>query len=360
MCVIAYYPKGLPFNDEELRLCFKNNPDGAGVMWQDGNNVRIHKGFMHQKALFKFLKTLPTNVDRVIHFRIATSGRVSAACCHPFPVVGDYKTMMKPELTVPVAYAHNGVLVDYTPKAGMRSSFSDTMVFGKEVLHHLLESNINLFDPIIDVMLESTIDGDRMAIMNSKETVTMGRFLTSNKSGAQYSNASYSYDRTALKSYGCESWFGYYNHTSGAQGSKATTAKTDGKKNDEAKVPEVIKVPSDTGLGDIVNFAINATVDTKDTALTGYTRDDFEDFVTDNLEEMNIYCLSVVIAEIDNSRVTFSVECMAYADELLYPLYNIYEGKTVHDCWRVKQGIRNIPVDMAVADVLFEDSVEQF
>lgn len=360
MCVIAYYPKNIPFNDEELRLCFKNNPDGAGVMWQDGNNVRIHKGFMRQKALFKFLKTLPTNVDRVIHFRIATSGRVSTACCHPFPIVDDYKTMMKPELTVPVAYAHNGVLTDYTPKAGMKSSFSDTMVFGKEVLSHLLKSNINLFDPIIDVMLESTIDGDRMVIMNSKETITMGKFLTSNKSGAKYSNASYSYDRTAIKNYGCESWFGCYNHTSSTQGSKVTTTKTDAKKSDGAKVPEVIKVPNDTGFGDIVNFIVSATVDTTDTALTGYTRDDFEDFVTENLDEMNIYGMSVTITEIDNSRVTFSVECMAYADELRYPLYNIYEGKTVHDYWRVKQGIRNVPVDIAVSDVCFEDSIAEF
>lgn len=354
MCVIAVYPKGIPFDNAELKLCFKNNPDGAGVMWQEGDKVHIHKGFMKQKALFNFLKTLPTDVDRVIHFRIATSGRVSVACCHPFPIVDDYKTMMKTELVVPVAYAHNGVLVDYTPKAGMKSTFSDTMVFGREVLSHLLKANVDLFDPVIDAMLESTIDGDRMVIMDSKETITMGKFLTSNKSGARYSNASYSYDRSSWKNYGCGSLWGYYDDRDCTSYNNKTNAKNAG--STRQKHTTVVVEKTDV----CVSFIASVTIDTTNDKIKGYTRDDFEQFVMDNLAEVNVYGVNCIIDSIEGSKTTFSVECMAYVDDLQYPFYNIYEGKAMNDWWRSKSNIRDVPVNIAVSDVTFDDASEAF
>ena len=351
MCIIAVYPKGLPFNIGELKTCFRNNPDGAGVMWQDKGKVHIKKGFMKQKALLKFLKTLPTNVDRVIHFRIATSGKVSGACCHPFPVSNDFKTMMRTELVVPVAYAHNGVLTDYTPKEGMKSPFSDTMVFGKEVLAHLLQKHIDLFDPIIDVMIESTIDGDRMAIMNGNEVVTMGKFYTSSVSGAQYSNTSYSYDRSLWKSYyyggGYYDTCGYYH-----VGSSNTSKTTDKKDAKDTKSLTVVKDPNDDGI--CVSFTAQITLDPSQTAVRGYTRNDCESFVMDNLEARDIYGVDSAITEIGDKFITFDVKCMAYADDMATPFYNIYEGLVIHDTWMSNDNeYANVSVDITISELSF-------
>ena len=356
MCVIAFYPKGLPFNNGELKNCFKNNPDGAGVMWQDGGKVHIKKGFMKQKAFFKFLKTLPTDVDRVLHFRIATSGKVSGACCHPFPVANDFKTMMQTEIEVPVAYAHNGVLTDYTPKEGMKSPFSDTMVFGKEVLDHLVRKHVDLFDPVIDVMIESTIDGDRMAIMNDHEVVTMGKFITSTVSGAQYSNSSYSYDRSLWKSYayggGYYDTCGYYHVCSNAD---TTALKRESRRKDtkDSKSTTIVK-EADDGLS-CVSFMAEITFNPSAHALVGYTRNDYEQFVLDNLEAYNVYGLDLNISAIGEHSMTFTVECMMYADDALAQFYNVYEGKTFRDVWESNGALHeNVSVDIAISDVNFD------
>lgn len=354
MCVIAFYPKGLPFNNGELKNCFKNNPDGAGVMWQDGGKVHIKKGFMKQKALFKFLKTLPTNVDRVLHFRIATSGKVSGACCHPFPVANDFKTMMQTEIEVPVAYAHNGVLTDYTPKEGMKSPFSDTMVFGKEVLDHLVQKHIDLFDPVIDVMIESTIDGDRMVIMNDHEVVTMGKFITSTVSGAQYSNGSYSYDRSLWKSYtyggGYYDTCGYYHVCSNTT---TNVSKKDSKdKGTKCSKSATVVKEEDDGLA-CVSFIAKITFNPSDRGLAGYTRNDYEQFVLDNLEAYNVYGLGINISAVGEHSMEFTVECMMYADDALAQFYNVYEGKTFSDVWESNDSLHSVSVDVAISDVDF-------
>ena len=356
MCVIASYPKGLPFNNGELKNCFKNNPDGAGVMWQDGGKVHIKKGFMKQKAFFKFLKTLPTDADRVLHFRIATSGKVSGACCHPFPVANDFKTMMQTEIEVPVAYAHNGVLTDYTPKEGMKSPFSDTLVFGKEVLDHLVRKHVDLFDPVIDVMIESTIDGDRMAIMNDQEVVTMGKFITSTVSGAQYSNSSYSYDRSLWKSYaygdGYYDTCGYYHV---GYNTNTTVPKRESKRKDtkDSKSATIVK-EADDGLS-CVSFMAEITFNPSAHALVGYTRNDYEQFVLDNLEAYNVYGLDLNISAIGEHSMTFTVECMMYADDALAQFHNVYEGKTFRDVWESNDALHeNVSVDIAISDVNFD------
>lgn len=352
MCIIAVYPKGLPFNTGELKKCFENNPDGAGVMWQEKGKVRIKKGFMRQKSLFKFLKTLPTDVDRVIHFRIATSGKVSGACCHPFPVTGDFKQMMKTESVAPVAYAHNGVLTDYTPKEGMKSPFSDTMIFGKEVLSHLLTTGVDLFDPIIDVMLEATIDGDRMVIMNGNETITIGRFITSEASGAQYSNTSYSYSRNLFKSYG---YYGYYSDPCAAyySGASSPSSTADKKTTTDAKGITLSKGYGDSDI--CVSFTAEITFDPTNKAVKGYTRRDYENFVLENLEERNIYGIDVAITGVGDHAITFEVKCMSYMSEMGAPFHNVHNGLTIHDVWVSNdKEYANVNVDIAISDLCFD------
>lgn len=311
MCVIAVYKKGIKLNYAELKRCFINNPDGAGVMWQDEDSVHIRKGFMTQQDFFQFLKTLPTDVDRVIHCRIATSGKISQACCHPFPVTNDYKRMMATDIKVPVAFAHNGILTAYTPKNGLKAKISDTMVFGKKVLNHLYQMHVNLFDTVIDDMLQHTINTDKMVLMDSHHIVTLGTFITSEVSGAEYSNASYSYDKP--------SWY---------------------------------KLPV-TKQNIAVDFVATVTLDTTVPSLAGYTRDDLEQLVVDNLADNNIYSYDSDITKVDKSKVTIEVGCSAYVDDMPYPFCDLYDGLTLTHHLFNGDVAQNIPVDIKISEVKF-------
>ena len=47
MCIIVAKKKGLELPTKEiLRNCFNYNSDGAGLMFNDGKQVFIEKGFM--------------------------------------------------------------------------------------------------------------------------------------------------------------------------------------------------------------------------------------------------------------------------------------------------------------------------
>ena len=44
MCVIVAKEKGIVMPDKNiLKTCFNHNPDGAGIMWNQGNAVHIRK-----------------------------------------------------------------------------------------------------------------------------------------------------------------------------------------------------------------------------------------------------------------------------------------------------------------------------
>ena len=93
MCIIAYVPAGEQIPASTIKTMFRNNPDGAGIMWKDTERgvISIEKGFMTSNELLAAWKRIPKNAERAIHCRIATSGKISAACCHPFPVSKDIK-----------------------------------------------------------------------------------------------------------------------------------------------------------------------------------------------------------------------------------------------------------------------------
>lgn len=187
MCVIAVYEKGLALNELELKTCFNGNPNGAGLMYQKDGLVHIEKGFMTWEKFWEAAKKLPSNVDRVFHFRIATSGKISAACCHPFPITDDYKKMSLASCDTSMGFAHNGVLDDFEPKKGMKSTYSDSMKFGKEVLFHL--GNLLNERSVRDLIELYTTS--RFAIMTPKNTYMIGSWEQSRESGAFYSNTSY-------------------------------------------------------------------------------------------------------------------------------------------------------------------------
>lgn len=191
MCVIAYFEKDRELNKVELENCFAANPDGAGLMYYDKNKEMVHiqKGFMDFDSFWEVASKLPTSLDRVFHFRIATSGKISGACCHPFVVSDNYEKMSRTDVWGRMGMVHNGVMYDYTPAEGMKSKHSDTMQFIKEVVSQLPEDVI--MNTALQTLWNKAMGTNKYIILSRQGTAVIGNFTQSKESGALYSNTSY-------------------------------------------------------------------------------------------------------------------------------------------------------------------------
>lgn len=185
MCIIVYAPAGVTVNESVLTNCFSSNPDGAGIMYQSNGKVKIDKGYMSFSSFFAAWNSIPSDVDRVAHFRIATSGRIEGGNCHPFPICKDYTEMRKLESWTHIGLAHNGILTKYTPKDRLMSTHSDTMAFIKKIVHPL--GNLVMRPEVQDLIDDAT--NNKFAIMSPRQTVLIGHFIQ--YQGAFYSNSSY-------------------------------------------------------------------------------------------------------------------------------------------------------------------------
>ena len=141
MCVILYAPSNINIKEEKIKRAFEVNSNGAGVMWYDhSGNVHYVKGFTKVDQLLRFFNSLDKSLPRAIHCRIATSGKVSEATCHPFPIVEDIEKMKVPSgMSETGCLMHNGIFSHYTPKGGMTSDHSDTMEYTSKVVFPVIE-----------------------------------------------------------------------------------------------------------------------------------------------------------------------------------------------------------------------------
>ena len=189
MCIIVAKPAGIQCPDlETLETCFNSNPDGAGLMFPDGDQVRIIKGFMAFDEFSSTLKALGdvTNTGLVMHFRITTHGGTRPECCHPFPLTDDDTALRALDICAPVGVAHNGVI------AGMDTDAktSDTMAYIRDVLAPLqrMAGDLLASDDAMTVV-ESTI-GSKLAFLEPDGAITtVGDFIEEN--GVFYSNSSF-------------------------------------------------------------------------------------------------------------------------------------------------------------------------
>ena len=210
MCVICYKPKGLLLpSRNDLKQCFKTNPDGAGYMFPYDNKVIIHKGFMTYDELEKDLndtfKSLGLkdvkNIPIVLHFRISTQGGVNKALCHPFAVCNSYEEMRLLKHKCDIGLAHNGIIsltssygghYDYKTMSWQSNkdlSYNDTMTFilkyANLIINHddYFARNTNKITLIKELIGSS----NKLAIMNKRGFVKLiGDFYL--HKGCYYSN----------------------------------------------------------------------------------------------------------------------------------------------------------------------------
>lgn len=171
MCILIVKPKGvLTPNEETLKTCFENNPDGAGFSYNKNGKVIIRKGFMTIEDFLKAVKKIPVDSTALIHCRIGTSGGKTQGLTHPYPLTNDYKSMLKTTHALePVewgkayAVAHNGVFSGL----GHHAVVNDTCEFIANFIKPLQDISQDILVDELDPVINRLVDTSRLAILDN-------------------------------------------------------------------------------------------------------------------------------------------------------------------------------------------------
>ena len=161
MCTIIVKKANVKITKEKLRFCWESNKDGAGYMFAhpERQNLIIRKGFMTFKdfyAQWVLDKSFTNLANTVLHFRVATKGKINIANCHPHRV-SNY-----------MALAHNGTLEHF--KGAATDEVSDSRVLARFLkgLPNNWWKNGNVMK-----MLELSIGSNKVVLMNRFDQLTI-------------------------------------------------------------------------------------------------------------------------------------------------------------------------------------------
>ena len=172
MCIAIAKPRGVSLAEDRLRLCFENNPDGAGFAIATDRGVVIQKGYTTVQAfLTAYREYRVDDYPALVHFRITTRGENSARNHHPFPVAAG-------------ALVHNGT-IGWLGKAGKGPS--DTALFA-DLLQDMSVDQWRRLRPLI----EHSTGWSRFALLTHEgEVVLFNSQDWAEEGGALYSNDTY-------------------------------------------------------------------------------------------------------------------------------------------------------------------------
>jgi len=99
MCIIITKERGAkPLPKDIFSRCWDNNPDGAGILWNDGHTTTLTKGIMNKADFMKKIAEVNKKENCfILHTRIHTHGSVKPENTHPF-------------VSKTLGFAHNGTL----------------------------------------------------------------------------------------------------------------------------------------------------------------------------------------------------------------------------------------------------------
>ncbi len=187
MCIIIAKPKGITVDEKfikTMKKCFLNNPDGFGYMYPVGEKIQIKKGYMTWNNAEKELRGLMwKDVPLVLHFRVATHGKVDRYTCHPFPLsdkLGDLKSV---RITAGVGIAHNGVVSFCALK---KNKISDTQKFIRD---YLSKMPVDVLRQEYMHKLIAKATSSKFAFMFPDKIYLVGDFVEDG--GVYYSNSTY-------------------------------------------------------------------------------------------------------------------------------------------------------------------------
>ena len=178
MCIAINSPKGTEPTKKALKESFNNNPHGGGFAYAKDGFIIVKKGYELFKDFYEdYKKANIQNINKLIHFRIKTSGKINYENCHPFYV------------TTNLVMIHNGIISNFG-----NSEVSDTREFISMVLKPIiLKHGINILNNETFVNTVSEIIGNSKLVFldNKGNTYYINKDLGHKNKGIWYSNDSY-------------------------------------------------------------------------------------------------------------------------------------------------------------------------
>ena len=175
MCVIFYQTKEQPsFTYEEFKNAALTNPDGMGIMWNDGESIKYKKGFFNVNEFYNFYTEVRNSLkteDVAVHFRIGTGSNVDAANCHPFPITSVNKRLKSTKGSCDVGVMMNGIIGSSTKE------FSDTALYVRDNLKEYYDIDRRFFlhfSEYGEKLFEDEIGSCRFVLMSKEGTKLFG------------------------------------------------------------------------------------------------------------------------------------------------------------------------------------------
>ena len=193
MCIAIVKPSGVKMPSRDiLKVCFKNNPDGAGFAYNRNGRNYLHKGYFTFKEFYDALSgcRIKQSEAALIHFRVATHGNIDKSTCHPFLITGNYDDMKITHLKSSGAIMiHNGMLNLYDKDI----TISDSMILSRQLYNLDLSKIENR--AFIELALQNNNKSkvNRLGILYSDNTTDHFGFKEpwEEIDGCFYSNKSY-------------------------------------------------------------------------------------------------------------------------------------------------------------------------
>lgn len=200
MCIGIVKVAGVnPPNEKILYNCFVNNPHGAGFVIHRNKENILRKGFMtFDQFINEYNKINPKQSQQMlIHFRVASVGKISKQNCHPFLISDNYTELKKISITDKKSFAiHNGTFKAFK-KIKHDSKYSDTIQFIKmlsNVLNNLDFFKLNQYDESINSLINLYVNDNnsRFAVIDSYGNIfKYGDWIKDEQTNLYFTNKSY-------------------------------------------------------------------------------------------------------------------------------------------------------------------------
>lgn len=215
MCIIAIKKRDVAFpSDATIKTMWRNNPDGAGIMYTDGHGkVIIDKGYMKLEDFMNRINNLKKEIDTtaesvVLHFRIGTAGGNVPANTHPFPITTNVGELKALHLKAPIGVVHNGVITIKRPI----EDISDTMEYIRSTLAYTWKSNHNFYRvETLMKKIEKEITSKMAFLLPDGSIYKIGNFVDADD-GMIYSNYTYQDYMSRYGNYIYTGSYGYYGY----------------------------------------------------------------------------------------------------------------------------------------------------
>jgi len=191
MCVIACYESNFPESTDLISM-ESMNPHGGGIAWIDNNKVYWKKG-LTAKDIIIMIKKGQVKLPMIIHFRIASIGKINNKLTHPFRCDISDKNKLEGSTIKPILF-HNGTWGDYLDHLresihGTNHKIPDGDLSDSRVMAYLVARHGVNYMNLID-------EDSKVTIMTPQGIIKFGDWFKEGKKGKEFEVSNTYYKQT--------------------------------------------------------------------------------------------------------------------------------------------------------------------